>query len=860
MIRACWIAFLLGFGALLQGKAQPALIIETVRVETQGTVHRVSLAMPSGASVQSIFSDGANPLLVTAEMGLYQSDGQALLSSNADAVLTDSWFTIGLPAGLNEVQSTGGSGWDAAVESFENGLGFSSTDPFGGAFYVLPLSPQGVENEGEVLLGQFVSTGPIDVTFNVQWKPDPSQPSEYTTGLTATLLPSGYGCTDEAALNHDPEALWDDGSCIWSSASFAGLTYELHQPETDALPPTYRIYANFDNPNEGLVSWFGTAENPLSLETTTDFYQVPEGSAGYPVSGGEPLQRDSWVTVGTDANGILVGLSESDFEAGGSLQSDSEFGGAIAVFPGSESGIAGISGKVLMAQVTTAGTVQLTTNLSVLVEGQGAQEITGAGLTISGQTPGCMDAEACNYDPTATTEDGSCLTVDALGVCGGGCSSDEDVDGVCDDAEVLGCTDSAADNFDAAATEDDGSCTTEEPNEPDTTSSGFLGLVQQEVGSGPGGSAIHRVYAQFDTSGYEVISIFGTEDHPWTVASTTGFYQSPDGGPLASNLPAVSTATSPFDSWFTIGGDQSESVSLLSVGLDFTTFEAGGNFEESDPEGGAIFIIPGSEDVAVSGSDGKVLIAQFTSTGSMDFLVNLKFINPSGGNPEVMGLALTIPPSVGGCNDPVACNFNPAATASDESCTYAESGYDCSGACLGDADNDGVCDANEYSGCSNVNACNYDPLVDAMNGLAEACLYPEDLYGAAYFDCLGACINDTDGDGVCDEDEQDGCTYSSACNFDPLASEEDGSCVFAEPWKDCAGECWFDFNGDGICDQPGSGGCTYPEAYNYDLAAAYDDGTCEFPSGDCRFDSNGDGGVNISDLLDMLVALGTTCP
>ena len=92
--------------------------------------------------------------------------------------------------------------------------------------------------------------------------------------------------------------------------------------------------------------------------------------------------------------------------------------------------------------------------------------------------------------------------------------------------------------------------------------------------------------------------------------------------------PAVSTATSPFDSWFTIGGDQSESVSLLSVGLDFTTFEAGGNFEESDPEGGAIFIIPGSEDVAVSGSDGKVLIAQFTSTGSIDLLVNLKFTNP----------------------------------------------------------------------------------------------------------------------------------------------------------------------------------------------------------------------------------------
>ncbi len=56
------------------------------------------------------------------------------------------------------------------------------------------------------------------------------------------------------------------------------------------------------------------------------------------------------------------------------------------------------------------------------------------------------------------------------------------------------------------------------------------------------------------------------------------------------------------------------------------------------------------------------------------------------------------------------------------------------------------------------------------------------------------------------------------------------------------------------------GGCTYPEAYNYDMNAAYDDGSCAFPAGNCIFDSNGDGGVNITDLLDMLVALGTTCP
>ena len=150
--------------------------------------------------------------------------------------------------------------------------------------------------------------------------------------------------------------------------------------------------------------------------------------------------------------------------------------------------------------------------------------------------------------------------------------------------------------------------------------------------------------------------------------------------------------------------------------------------------------------------------------------------------------------------------------------------------------------------------------MDPINAVIDSCLYPLDLYGTPHVDCDGTCFNDEDGDGVCDEDEIEGCTYPVACNHDPAATEEDGSCLFSEPWRDCTGECLFDFNGDGVCDEPGMGGCTYPEAYNYDAQAPYDDGSCTFPSGDCVFDSNRDGAVNVTDLLNMLVALGTYCP
>ena len=52
--------------------------------------------------------------------------------------------------------------------------------------------------------------------------------------------------------------------------------------------------------------------------------------------------------------------------------------------------------------------------------------------------PGCTDADACNYNPDATVDDGSCLYDDALGVCGGDCTADNNGNGICDDQENCG--------------------------------------------------------------------------------------------------------------------------------------------------------------------------------------------------------------------------------------------------------------------------------------------------------------------------------------------------------------------------------------------------------------------------------------
>ena len=120
-----------------------------------------------------------------------------------------------------------------------------------------------------------------------------------------------------------------------------------------------------------------------------------------------------------------------------------------------------------------------------------------------------------------------------------------------------------------------------------------------------------------------------------------------------------------------------------------------------------------------------------------------------------------------GCTDP-APNYDPDATFDDDSCEIP--GCTIVGACNYDPNanaNDGSCDFYSClpSGCLNQNACNYDPTAIVSDG---SCEFPESGYG-----CDGACLLDSDGDGVCDPFEVSGCTDDDAINFDEDATENE---------------------------------------------------------------------------------------
>ena len=95
-------------------------------------------------------------------------------------------------------------------------------------------------------------------------------------------------------------------------------------------------------------------------------------------------------------------------------------------------------------------------------------------------------------------------------------------------------------------------------------------------------------------------------------------------------------------------------------------------------------------------------------------------------------------------------------------------------------------------GCTDSAACNYD---------AEANTNFDCNYPVQYYDCNNSCVNDSDGDGVCDELEVLGCQDPTAFNYNALATD--------------AGECI-----------PVIFGCTDPTQFNYDPEANTENQSC----------------------------------
>jgi hypothetical protein len=143
-----------------------------------------------------------------------------------------------------------------------------------------------------------------------------------------------------------------------------------------------------------------------------------------------------------------------------------------------------------------------------------------------------------------------------------------------------------------------------------------------------------------------------------------------------------------------------------------------------------------------------------------------------------------------------------------------------------------VCAA--IQGCTTDGACNYNPAATEDDG---SCILPVANCSECNATNDGLDLIDTDGDGVCDADEVAGCTTNGACNYDPTATDDDGSCII--PVANCS-ECNATNDGLDIIDSDG-------------------DGICDADDTACVGDLDGDGFVDVNDFLVLLTVFNTSC-
>jgi len=953
-------------------------------------------------------------------------------------------------------------------------------DAVGGVWYVLNGDANGTPvADGTVLLGQFTTDGEMSGTVNIQVFPQGDNIDYLTLSLpiggncvaetvnpTCTYPESDLvdcdgnclddadgdgvcdadevpGCTDETACNYDAEATDDDGSClqldecgvcggggipdgdcdcdgneldecgVCGGEGIADGDCDCDGNQLDALGVCggdCAVDADADGICDDVDDCVGAYDDCGVCNGPGAIYEcgcaeIPDGDCD---CDGNQL----------DAIGVCGGTCAEDADADGICDDVDDCVGdyddcGVCNGPGSiyECGCADIPDGDCDCEGNQLDAIGV-------CGGDCPGDADGDGICDTDEIPGCTDEAACNYNPEATDEDGTCAEVDecgvcggggipdgecdcdgnqldALGVCGGTCPADLDGDGVCDTDAILGCTypeacnyepeadvndgscdflscagctDAEALNYDADATVEDGSCLYGGCTDPDAANYDATADLDDGSCEFPGctnpNACNYDMEANVDDGSCDTESCAGC-----TIESACNF--DPDAtlldvdscdffscrgctDPEADNYDPDATqddgsciylgCTDPdapnFDEDATfddgsclVGGCKNP----LACNFDYYADYNDGSCEfdscsgcmilfacNYDPEAtlqanstcdffgccgdpDADNYTPGASPLAVFGCEYGTAGQPASATGC-DLIIACNYGD------------LTEPcefDSCAGCTDPEACNYNPDATL-PTTCLTPEDTYgvdfvDCDGNCLSDSDGDGLCDTLEVNGCTDILACNFDPLATQDDGSCEtsscggcmdaiacnydvnallsdgscdylgcigcldpeACNYDEEATvsdNSCTFpinllrDCSGDCIHDTDGDGICDEQEVEGCTDLEACNFQSLATEDNGSCDYLS-CKGCTvpEACNFDplaTDSDGSCEFSSCLGCTYPDALNYDPNATQESGICLFdapPANTCPGDFTDDGIISIADLLDFLAVFESTC-
>ena len=341
-----------------------------------------------------------------------------------------------------------------------------------------------------------------------------------------------------------------------------------------------------------------------------------------------------------------------------------------------------------------------------------------------------------------------------------------------------------------------------------------------------------------------------------------------DAYPSGLNI-AVSAGSWPGEISWTINGE--------SYGAPFE------GFIELDP---GVYTIEGSDSYGDGWNGAEMVITDLGSGAAYTFVVDAAEASIDVEVTDAMASTCDYE-TCAGCTDESACNYDADASIDDGSCVGIPDGACdcegnvldecgvcggtgipdgacdcdgnmldtlgvCGGTCAADADADGICD--DVDDCiGDLDECG---VCNGLGAIYE-CGCPDIVVDALGI-CGGDCISDYNLNGICDSNEITGCTYEEACNYDPTATMDDGSCVgIPEGACDCEGNmldecgvCGGSGIPDGACDCEGNvldecgvcGGTGIPEGFCDCEGNVFDEcGACGgtgIPDGACDCEGN----------------------
>jgi hypothetical protein len=322
-----------------------------------------------------------------------------------------------------------GDGWNGGTMTITDVFGsvvFTGTMPSGNfaeGYFCAPNGCYNVNVSGSSWASEISwsviqpSTGD---TLNAEQAPGAQGNGDYQLEVGANAC--AVGCTDPTAVNYDPIAVTDDGSCLYACTE--NSIYTTMQTDFDQTECSFEISDDLGN-----VVYTSAALAGLGSTTVTDSTCLVDGCYTLTLldAGG-----DGWVTGNlgsvtlTDASGAVLAYGQIFF--GSSVSYSLTVNNCITAIYGC--------------------TDPNSSNFDPLAN-------TDDGTCC---VDGCTDPLAFNYDSLATCDDGSCIPIvfgctdpNAINFFGGANTDD----GSC---IYVGCTDPNASNYDPNATIDDGSC------------------------------------------------------------------------------------------------------------------------------------------------------------------------------------------------------------------------------------------------------------------------------------------------------------------------------------------------------------------------------------------------------------------